>query len=58
MLVSRRGLDGMRNRFLGSNSLTMVDLLSVDSVHISNVMTLIRKAQFAVIYQPAGSMTF
>ena len=57
VLVSCRGLDGMRNRFLGSNSLTMVDLLSDDSVHISNVMTLIHKARFAVIYQPAALMT-
>ena len=41
----------------GHTGLTMVDLLSDDSVHISNVMTLIHKAQFAVIYQLAALMT-
>ena len=58
VLVSCRGLDGMRVRFLGSNSLTMVDLLSDHSVHISSVMMFIQKAQFRVIYQSVPSMTF
>ena len=58
LLVSCRGLDGMRVRFLGSNSLTMVGLLSDHSVHISSVMMFIQKAQFPLIYQPVSSMTF
>ena len=55
VLVSCRGLDRIRKRFLGSSSLTLADLLSDDSTHISNVMKFIHEVQFPVIYQPSIS---